>query len=158
MAVILTNKGEEILVDDCDYERLCEFCWNLNAYGYARTEIKHNGKWKSQLMHRMIMDVTDSKIYVDHINNKPADNRRSNLRLCTNAENQRNTKVHKDSQSGIKGLFYDKHNNQWTAHICLNGKTHKKSFTCKKYNDAKEKAIKWLEDNRAKLHGEFLKS
>jgi hypothetical protein len=156
MAIIFTKKGEEILVDDCDYERLCEFCWFLNK-GYAVTNIRHNGKQKKQSMHRLIMNVTDPKIFVDHINQNKIDNRRENLRLCTCAENQRNRGASKNSQSGIKGLCYCKQNNRWIAHIKLNNKSHKKSFSCKKYPDAKELAIQWLEDNRPLFHGDFSK-
>jgi hypothetical protein len=109
-------------------------------------------------MHRIIMGVTDRLTLVDHINGKPADNRRENLRLCTQSENQRNRGSQKNSQSGIKGLHYDKHNNQWKARIILNGKFHQKSFSCNIHLDAKEKAIQWLEENRPLLHGDFAKS
>jgi len=43
-------------------------------------------------MHRFIIGVEDSKVHVDHINHDTLDNRKSNLRLCTHAENGRNRK------------------------------------------------------------------
>jgi hypothetical protein len=157
MAVVLTKKQEEIFVDDDeDYELVSKHTWYLNTNGYAVTEIRH----KQQKMHRMIMGVTDPKVFVDHINGNPVDNRKSNLRLCTNAENCRNQKVHKNSQSGVKGLYYCKRRNQWKAEIMLQGKLHRKSFACKKHGEklAKEKAIQWLEENRPLLHGQFARS
>jgi len=155
MAVIYTKKGEEIFVDDCDYDLVSGFYWCLDNYGYARRAIKHNRKWTTQKIHRLIMNVTDPKIHVDHINGNKLDNRKENLRLCTNAENCRNQKVAKNSQSGIKGLYYHKQLNYWQAQIMLNGKSHSKTFSCNIHQDAKEQAIKWLEENREKLHGDF---
>jgi hypothetical protein len=154
MAIILTKKGEEILVDDCDYELVSKHTWCLDN-GYSSTKIKHNGKWKKQLIHRLIMGVYDSKVLVDHINGNKIDNRRENLRLCTNSENLRNRGTNKNNTTGVKGLYYHKQHNLWQAEITLHGKSHTKSFSCNKYSDAKELAIKWLDENGPKLHGEF---
>ncbi|MBV8060461.1 MAG: HNH endonuclease [Alphaproteobacteria bacterium] len=59
---------------------------------------------------------------IDHINCIKNDNRIDNLRLATNSQNKCNSKVRKDSQSGIKGVTEDKRTGRWRAHICLNGK------------------------------------
>jgi hypothetical protein len=158
MAVILTKKGEEILVDDCVFEWVSKHTWCLNNNGYAQRSIKHNGKWITQSIHRMIMNVTDPKVLVDHINGNKLDNTRSNLRLCSKSENMRNRGPQKNSQSGIKGLYYHKRDDQWQARIELNGKPHTKSFSCNKHPDAKDLAIQWLENNRENLHGEFARS
>jgi hypothetical protein len=158
VAVILTKKGDQIFVDDCDYEWLNKHKWHLNKDGYAQTNIKQNGKYKIVSMHRLIMGITDSKVQVDHIDGNRVDNRQENLRLCTNSENCRNRGSNKNSKSGIKGLCYDKHNNRWKADITLNRKRHRKYFACNIHPDAKEKAIQWLKDNREKLHGDFARS
>jgi hypothetical protein len=157
MKIIYTKKGEEIFVDDEDYELVYKHKWCLNN-GYAVTSIPHNGKYKQLKMHRLIMGVNDPKVSVDHINGNTADNRQSNLRKCTNAENGRNRKLNKNSQSCIKGLFYDKHKNRWTAYITLNNKKYRKTFSCNKYPYAKELAIQWLKENRPLLHGKFARN
>jgi len=158
MAVILTKKGDQIFIDDCDYELVSKYTWCL-SYGYAVTTIKHNGK-KLQLMHRMIIGVTDRWTLVDHINGNKLDNTRSNLRLCNASENARNRGATKNNTTGIKGLYYDKSNNGWVPHIKLNNKHHTKYFSCKKHGEklAKDLAIQWLENNRENLHGEFARS
>ena len=158
MAIIYTKNGDQILIDDEDYERLCEFSWYIDDNGYARTDIRHNRKRKHQYMHRLIMNVTDSKVHVDHINHDRADNRQCNLRLASQSENARNRGTQKNSQSGVKGLSYLIRGNSWQAQIMLNGINHTKSFSINKYHDAKQLAIDWLDEKRPILHGKFSRS
>ena len=57
--------------------------------------------------------------YIDHIDNDPENNKLSNLRIATNAQNQQNAKTRKDSKSGYKGVFFSKRRNKWMARIRL---------------------------------------
>lgn len=155
MKIIYSNQEEEIFVDNEDFEMLSKYTWCLHN-GFATTNIRqHNGKWKTHLMHRMIMNVTDPKIIVDHIDGNKSDNRRHNLRRCSQSEIKMGRSACKKNPTGIKGLSYHKPNNQWRVYIGLNGKIYSKAFACKKHPDAKEKAIQWLKETREKLHGEF---
>jgi len=65
-------------------------------------------------MHRFIIGVEDSKVHVDHINHDTLDNRKSNLRLCTNAENIRNQKIRKGGSSKYKGVYKFSRNLGWS--------------------------------------------
>ena len=68
---------------------------------------------------------------VDHINNDPTDNRISNLRLADHAQNMWNSKVKKNSKSGIKGVRLFERTGRWQAQIRLNGKNrHLGYFNC----------------------------
>jgi len=58
---------------------------------------------------------------IDHINCNKLDNRICNLREATRSENQRNTRVHKDSKSGVKGVYYYPPTKRWVAKIRVNG-------------------------------------
>jgi hypothetical protein len=60
---------------------------------------------------------------VDHINRDSLDNRRCNLRLCTPAENVRNSKIPTTNTSGYKGVTWYRRGRKWHAHIQINGKT-----------------------------------
>src|SRR5580693_5939275 len=92
MKVIELNKGQVAIVDDEDFLELAQYCWVVDSKGYARRKTlgKRNGKVIK--MHREIMKPESSKIYVDHINGNKLDNRRSNLRFASHAENAANSK------------------------------------------------------------------
>jgi hypothetical protein len=60
---------------------------------------------------------------VDHINGNTLDNRKNNLRICTNRENISNrTKLGTNNTSGILGVRFDNRRNKWYADIQYKGK------------------------------------
>lgn len=61
-------------------------------------------------------------IQIDHINGNKGDNRFSNLREVTPAQNQHNTGANKLNQSGFKGVSKRKKYEGWEAQIRINGK------------------------------------
>ena len=81
-------------------------------------------------LHRLIMDNPNS--HVDHINHKPNDNRKCNLRVVTREQNQANTKLRKDNTSGTKGVSFSNSYNCWIAEIQSNKKRYRKSLMTKK--------------------------
>jgi len=58
----------------------------------------------------------------DHIDGDPANNRWTNLRECTTAENAQNTASHKNSSSKYVGVGWHKGGQKWRAQIKINGK------------------------------------
>jgi hypothetical protein len=72
-------------------------------------------------MHRRILNPAPGKV-VDHFNGNRKDNRRSNLRECTQAENRRNTRKSRGT-SRFKGVSWHCQMGKWQAKICHNGKS-----------------------------------
>jgi hypothetical protein len=80
-----------ILVDDIDKELLENMAWFIGNDGYVRCSTpRNNGVQRTLLLHREIMKPQRANV-VDHINGNKLDNRRSNLRIVTRADNNRNT-------------------------------------------------------------------
>lgn len=120
MAIIKTRKGEEILVDDSDYEWLSKFTWYIGN-GYAMRGIRVDGKSVTIRMHREIMN-TPSRHDTDHINGIKTDNRRCNLRVCTRSENQSNRVANSNNKIGIKGVSKNSDCETFRSQIAVNGK------------------------------------
>lgn len=122
--------GKFAIVDDSDYEYLSQFSWSLSRKGYATAYIpvKMQSKYphKCVQMQRMLLwdDVKKGQI-VDHINRNKLDNRRSNLRICTINESNRNRgiinfKHRQEIISQYKGVWWDK--SKWRTAITVNNK------------------------------------
>jgi len=117
MNKIELTQGKFAIVDAEDFDRVSQFKWHYNkrASGYAQRMQNigyKDGKQiqKTILMHRFIMCVEDSKVHIDHINHDTLNNRKTNLRLCTNAENCRNRKIKKGGSSKYKGVYKTRDN------------------------------------------------
>ena len=102
----INGAGKYIKVSPEGYAWLARYSWHLNKNGYAVTKI--DGKHKS--MHRMVAEVTDSYIFVDHIDNDRLNNTKGNLRRYTPKENANNMK----SNVKIEAFGESKNISQWT--------------------------------------------
>ena len=130
-----------VLYDAEDEDKVAAHTWHVmsNSHGafYVTTNVPHpdggwyiraNGKRERRrdalLLHQLIAG-TPKGMETDHINGNRLDNRKSNLRVCTHAENQRNKGSQRNNASGFKGVYYKKrHKNMineyskpWVAQI-----------------------------------------
>lgn len=118
MRLIKLTQGFFTKVDDEDYAWLNQWKWQVarrNGVNYACRSI---GK-RLLLMHRVILGAKKGE-YTDHRNRDGLDNRRENLRLCTQSENLRNRRLQKNNTSGFTGVSQIR--NKWRAEIWLNCK------------------------------------
>lgn len=71
---------------------------------YAAAMYKEGNKRRFVLLHRLLLSPAPDK-QIDHIDHNGLNNRRSNLRICTNKQNGENRKgADKDSQSGVRNV------------------------------------------------------
>lgn len=87
---------------------------------------------------------------IDHIDGNPSNNSISNLRLSTSSQNKCNTKLRKDSTSGMKGLHWYKAYKKWQVKLTYNKKTKNLGY----FEDFFE-ACCLIISERNKLHKEF---
>lgn len=90
-----------------------------DGYRYIRVE------WKLYPAHRLIwlwmtgVYVCDGK-EIDHIDGVRDNNKLSNIRVVTKAENARNTKRYSSNTSGFSGVCFDKRRKVWYSRIKVN--------------------------------------
>jgi hypothetical protein len=119
MAILELKCGGKALVDDADLPLVSQWEWRSNPGGYV---CRYENK-KVFLLHRVILGAKAREI-VDHRDGDGLNNRRSNLRLCTHAQNMRNRKKHSHSQMRFKGVEVDRRKGResWRARIRVDGR------------------------------------
>ena len=143
------NTQSVFLFDKDDYDLVSNYCWYENNDGRIITRLSRS---EQIFLHRLLMFGLNARQHcelVDHINRNPMDNRRCNLRTCSNAENLRNsTKSH--SASGIRGVTFNKQSGMWMAYIEVNGK----HINLGKFTDIND-AAKVRREKELEYFGEF---
>lgn len=141
---IKTKSGVEILADSEDLDKLRTWSWCINKAGYA---VANTGK-KIVRMHRFIMDAADGSV-VDHINHNILDNRKQNLRICSQKENARNVRTARNSETGEIGIRITEHN-RFNVRITVD----RRAIHIGNYRTMEE-AIEARKAAERKYHGEF---
>lgn len=95
--------------------------------GYIQVNCKaKSGVNKLYRAHRIVWEMHHGPIpewvVIDHINGNGLDNRIENLRVVTQADNQKNKKVGKNNESGVLGVAWYKPSSKWVARISKDGK------------------------------------
>lgn len=110
--------GRVALVDAADMPLVMDRAWRAQK-GKAGTYYAASNR--GVLMHRVIMG-NPRGVHVDHVNCDGLDNRRSNLRTCSNAQNTQNQRKRKNTSSRFKGVSRT-NVGTWVAQIEKNGRT-----------------------------------
>jgi len=138
----ILGESYETIIETDDIERVMEFprTWCAAKREYdSRVTVSGLYKW--------LMNPPNG-MQVDHINRNPLDNRRSNLRICTPAENYRNRSTNSNNTSGTTGVTMNQ--GKWVAVIGVGGKN-KYLGTFKNIKDA----IAVRKEAEFKYFGEF---
>lgn len=141
------------IIDKTDYDKI-KYCKCGICKGYVTVTIDK----KVIRLHRFLMNVTDSAVYIDHIDSDKMNNTMGNLRLSDASKNARNKRKKKNSSSKYIGVCYDKVGQRWTTSISHNSK----HVFSSSYNDEEACArsrdlylIQHLPDEQYKLNFEW---
>lgn len=94
--------------------------WSILKQRHSFYVVAYQSRPKSLLLHRLLLQVTPN-LFCDHINGNGLDNRMSNLRCCTLAQNNANRRPKKHSSQFV-GVQKTPHG--WLARGFLNGKVY----------------------------------
>lgn len=157
MAKVITTKGgEEFIVDDEDFDIVSKYKWmavKTKYTAYARSTLTKMHPVRIR-MHRLIMNPPDG-MDVDHIDGNGRNNQRSNLRICTRAENQWHQRIwDNNAKSGktsrFKGVHWASKEKRWSA-VCTKGK---KTIHVGRFKSEIEAALAY-NTKAIELYGEF---
>lgn len=86
----------DFLIDKEDKERVTTRTWHYMLSGYVGSSYKTEDVRKTLYLHNLIMNRLDfdgkgAPLTVDHVSGNGLDNRKANLRLCSQSEQNRNT-------------------------------------------------------------------
>jgi hypothetical protein len=153
------TKGYVALVDPIDAD-LVDSLWHPAKTSkaitvYVQRMIKVEGRSTTEYMHRVILSrilgrPLKRNEQADHIDLNGMNNCRSNLRLATNGQNQRNQRRPPNNTSGYKGVSYNKRRGQWEVQLCVNY-----HHTNVGYFDTPEEAYAAYCEAAKQYHGEF---
>jgi len=140
------NEIARAIINLTDVDLVSKYKWYLHSSGYVCCRNEKDG---CIYLHRLILNVTNDS-FVDHINMNKLDNRKENLRLCTNSENMRNKEEMANNYSGFRGVVWHKDVRKWGSSLTCDKKVIKLGWY-DLFNDAVSARLK----GEAEYYGEF---
>ena len=159
MKTVPLSQGYFAIIDDQDFARVSRFKWYAKVMRrkdgsvrnvYAAQNVRRDGERTTEKLHRFIMGVTDPKIQIDHIDGTGTNCQRSNLRIATITENNRNVRLRVNSTTGLKGVTFHKQRGKFGAQIKGDGKHRYLGLFASKYAAALA-----YDEAALELHGDF---
>lgn len=124
-ARIPLSRGLHAVVDVADLALVVGWSWQAERSGrtmYATRRMDSTRRNERIRMHRVILGFGPGAPEVDHIDGDGLNNRRSNLREATTAQNNRNQQSRAGSTSAYKGVSWCSSRDCWQVAIKAEGK------------------------------------
>lgn len=112
------TRGYVTLIDEDDYDIVSQYKWHATTP--SKTGLVYATSYRAGRLHRLIMQPPKGLI-VDHRNRDSLDNRRSNLRIGTHAQNRVNGRNH---GKYLKGVRWHINKGRFEANIRYRGRQH----------------------------------
>lgn len=111
------------VVDDDLYEAAIECSWRWEHSGRGGWYVRGGNFRGLQYLHQFVLGIAPGRHAprIDHVNGFTLDNRRSNLRIATTAQNAQN-QGSRGGSSRYRGVTWDKSRQKWMATAMLDGR------------------------------------
>lgn len=147
MKFVELTQGKRAIVDDEDYDAVISRNWIAHKMGHCFYATRHvrleKRVYSHEYMHRSIMrrmldrDIVTSEM-CDHVNGDGLDNRRSNLRLATRSQNNRNRHYRRPNLSSVYlGVCWHGAARKWKASTDVDGRSVVIGFFASEFEAAK---------------------
>ncbi len=146
MEVIL-QCGTRVFIDKEDAIKYVGIKLYVTTHGYVG--VYRYGEKSRSYLHREITAAKSAEV-VDHINGNKRDNRRSNVRVCAQADNTYNKKINSRNKTGVTGVRWDNQRLKWAVQISHNNKT----MSLGRFDDF-DSAVNARRNAEIKYHGEY---
>lgn len=156
VAYVELTKGKTAIIDAADAEAVARFKWHYTA-GYPAAYLGKRPNVNRKYLHVFLVKP-EPGFEVDYADGDTCNNRRSNLRACTRAQNARNRRITttrrgRPTASRFKGVRLDRRRDTYSAQIMADGKTHYLgTFT------GEIEAARAYDRAARALHGEFART
>ena len=122
MKRIPLTQGKFATVDDEDYDYLMQWKWSASQnHGnwYATRQVRRKKNCQDTVfMHRDLLGLKRGDgLSVDHKDTNGLNNVKTNLRLCSNQQNQWNRRPYTEKSSIYKGVSWFRQSKKWKAQI-----------------------------------------
>lgn len=118
------NRKSEVVnhfwIDREDLAKVRYYKWRVDTNCHVITGNCTSTRPRKELSH-IVMNCPDGMV-VDHKDGNPLNNRKKNLRICTQQENLCNKHFMSNSNSGEIGIIWDKSRKRWAPEIRKDGK------------------------------------
>ena len=113
----------EVIIDTEDWIRIKNRVWHLMPGNRTKEFYVYSARDSS--LQRILLNIKKKNICVDHINHNPLDNRKENLRVCSNKENCRNSRKPNKRiyTSKYKGVSYSSKSKKFISEIGVDNKS-----------------------------------
>jgi hypothetical protein len=159
VAIVHLTRGYVAVIDAADVPLVDQWNWcaevsrkrdgSFRTVYAMRTDTAPGKKAVTVKLHRVILGAEDDAV-VDHKDGDGLNNRRTNLRPATGAQNNFNSRKRVDNSSGKRGVHWHKVRKKWRAEIQANGKKKHLGLFC----SIEEAAAAYLTASES-LHGEY---
>lgn len=150
VTAVQISRGRYTLIDTADKPTVLPFMWSYDPRPHAGYVVRRARGGRQLMLHRALLG--DESRSIDHVNHDGLDNRRENLRGCTQSQNQYNCRLRSRRYSKYHGVTFDKSRSRgaWIARIKVAGTQH----TVGRFDNELDAAM--ARDAAARrMHGEF---